>query len=235
MKTSVEVCGPDVDMILTIKEPVQVQSGAQQDLRLKEAAALVGQLLDGIQQCQAYYNRGLRPEYRPKIMILGHGRAGKDEAATILESLTGLSNARSSSVYLAPVVAATLGLTVEEAFNRRHEMRDLWYAEGKRVRLTDPGFLVRQCYANGEIAVGFRELCEVQYVVANGTVDHILWIERCVDQDPTLEFSLSDISLLLTQYQSSITLDVVSNHGTLTDLEKSLARWWKLKLAEKVC
>jgi hypothetical protein len=124
----------------------------------------------------------------PRIAICGPGRCGKDTAARWLAANTPLRLGRTTSEIIAPHVAARLGLTVEEAFARRHENRPLWFDVGNELRTPDPTYLVRECLKEGEIAVGLRNSDEVKAARAEGLIDLFVWVEREVPADPTQTF-----------------------------------------------
>lgn len=98
-------------------------------------------------------SRGKRD--RPRA-ICGHGRSGKDSAARWLAAHTPLRLGKTTSEVIAPHRAAELGISVEEAFSRRHEERDVWYELGNRLREKDAAYLIRETLRNGEICVGIR-------------------------------------------------------------------------------
>jgi len=124
----------------------------------------------------------------PRIAICGHGRSGKDTAARWLAEHTPLRLGKTTSEVIAPYRAAELGVSVEEAFTRRHEERDLWYELGNRLRANDWARLVRETLRDGEICVGIRDPEELAAARAEGLVDLVLWIDRDVKPDSTMKF-----------------------------------------------
>lgn len=152
-----------------------------------------------------------------KLLIVGHGRAGKDTACEYLAQITGLRNAGTTSKYLAEYVAGKLGLSVEEAYARRHEsdaMRMVWYNAGNELREKDPTILIRQALANGEITGGVRDREEVVRARTQGLVDLVVWIEnRSVRSDPTVQFGPEDCDL------------VIPNNGSLEEFYDRLRRF----------
>lgn len=142
----------------------------------------------------------------PKIALCGPGRSGKDECASWLSANTSLRFGRSTSQVIAPYVAERLGVSVAEAFARRHEDRELWFAIGNELRLQDPTFLVRECLRDGEIVVGMRNQDEVIAARSQRLIDLFVWISRDVPHDPTQTYGpeLCDIE--------------IENRGTLEEL-----------------
>jgi hypothetical protein len=153
-----------------------------------------------------------------KLAIVGPGRSGKDAAAEQL-ALHGFRYAFSTSRVIAPYAARRLGLTHEAAFTRRHQDRPLWRQIGDELREHDPAYLARKTLEYGDLCVGVRSLREIAAVRSEGLVDLILWIDRDVPVDDTLEFGpeVADI--------------IVPNRGTLLDFHiriNRLARTWRL-------
>lgn len=130
-----------------------------------------------------------------KIAIVGPGRSGKDEMAIRLAGTTSLRYSRSTSEVIAPHAAKRLGLSVKEAFRRRHEDRELWYRIGVELRADDPAFLAREVLKDGDIVVGVRDRLELETTCDEGLVDLVVWIDRDVPPDPTLTYGvdLADI------------------------------------------
>jgi hypothetical protein len=146
-----------------------------------------------------------------KIALCGPGRAGKDEAADWLNLNTRLRYTGSCSSVIAPVAAARLGLSVKEAFRRRHEDRDLWRKLGDEMRAADPAKLARETLRKGDICVGIRSLVEIEAVLRQRLVTIAVWIDRPgIPVDPTLE------------YDAQMCHVVLSNHGDLPAFHERL-------------
>lgn len=148
----------------------------------------------------------------PTIALCGPGRCGKDAAAEWLAANTPLVYRGSTSSVIAPHAAERLGLTVEEAFARRHQDRAVWYQLGKEMRADDPAFLVRSVLAQGsQIVVGVRDRMEIVTASLERLVDVVVWIHREVPFDPTLEYGpeLADLR--------------IDNYGTLDEFHARLA------------
>lgn len=158
----------------------------------------------------------------PKILIVGHGRHGKDEACETLARATGWKNAGTTSLYLAPVVYQHLreigyAGSPEEAYAQRHQHRDLWRRLGDEYRKDDPARLVKDAFAAGDITGGCRGLPEIQAVRREGLADLIVWVWRPSEpKDPTLEFGPEHADL------------IVANVGTLEEFRLKIQRLGKL-------
>lgn len=130
------------------------------------------------------------PEQRnPRILLVGHGRSGKDTCGEYLEAITGLRFAGTTSKYLTKYVAARLQISEAEAYTTRHENRIQWYEIGNDIRRDDPLKLVRESLEDGSVVGGIRDIREIEAVHRESIVDIVLWIENCrVPADPTLTF-----------------------------------------------
>lgn len=150
------------------------------------------------------------------LLLVGHGRCGKDTGCARLAEITLLRNAGTTSKYLAEYVASKLGLPVEEAYARRHEsneMRMIWYHAGNELRENGPTTLIRRALANGEITGGIRDKPEVLGAKSEGLIDLIIWVEnRRVPEDPTVKFGPEDCDI------------VIQNNGTLEQYYEKLER-----------
>ncbi len=148
-----------------------------------------------------------------RLLLVGYGRAGKDCGLEMLSTMTGLRNAGCTSLYLAKYVARELDIGEMEAFQTRHEHRNEWYRIGNELRRDDPGILLREALANGELTGGVRDREEVVTARQDGLVDLIIWIQNDrVPVDPTVKFGPEHCDL------------IVQNNGTLDEYCERLRR-----------
>lgn len=138
----------------------------------------------------------------PKVAICGPGRCGKDTAAMWLAGHTSLRLGKSTSQVIAPFAAQRLGLSVEDAFARRHSDRKYWFDLGNELRARDPTFLVREALREGDIVVGLRNPDEVTASRREGLVDLFIWIERVVPDDPTMAFGADSCDITIINNSS---------------------------------
>lgn len=165
----------------------------------------------------ALFNYGVRTKMRrgPVLCLLGHGQAGKDEAAAFIGERLGIQYGGSTSSIAAPIVAGALGTTTEEAFRRRHEQREFWFhfLNAFRQFIGDYSVLAKMLLAQSDIAVGLRSGEEVKACVEHGVVDLTIWIDNPrVEPDPTVEFTQADCDITIV------------NAGTLAEYHQRLAR-----------
>lgn len=159
---------------------------------------------DGVSSYSRFNDGSIR--HLPNIAICGHSRAGKDEAAEWLQRNAGFRYGGSLSTYITPFAAARLGMSESEAYACRHKHRDLWKAIGIEMRSVDPGCLVGLALRAGNLVVGTRDRCELESDLWRELIHLVIWIERDVPIDPTLE------------YGSEVAHIVIENNGSLAEL-----------------
>lgn len=150
--------------------------------------------------------------YPPRLLFVGYGQAGKDEAGEWFARNTSLTFAGTTSRYLAPYVAQRTGQTVEQAYACRRENRDLWYRIGLEERQKrGAAFFIEEALRHGSVTGGCRELSEVAEAKTRGIVDLIIWVDNChVEEDWTVEFDAR-----VADY-------VVENHWSLDEYHERL-------------
>lgn len=164
----------------------------------------------------------------PKILFVGHGRAGKDIGCETLAAATGWRNAGTTSVYLTPYYVERKYPTTprgtpeftaacEFEYARRHTNREEWRQIGDEVRKDDPALLVKDAFRAGDISGGCRGLPEILAVKALGLADLIVWVLRPGQPaDKTMEFGPEHADL------------IVANVGTLAEYKLKVQRLGKL-------
>lgn len=183
------------------------------------AAKLRGYLDDGK---EAFVKRN---ELRAKeglctVGVVGYGRHGKDTVAELLAKNTKLKYGGSTSRIASPLIAEALGLSVDEAFARRHEDRMFWFRWCNELRRQEgPCILLTLLLANSDIAVGMRGIEEInQY--AGYTVNYWIWVENPrKEKDPTVDFTYQD-----TRKYGAIK---ILNDGSLDDLNNKVINYAK--------
>ena len=123
----------------------------------------------------------------PNILFAGHSRCGKDTGADYLCRITMLTNAGSLSWAGKEYVAHRLGCCPMTAWENRHRDRMLWRQFLDEYRANDPARLIRDAYRLGRIVTGVRARAELDAARSEGIVQCVIWVERDVPNDPTLE------------------------------------------------
>lgn len=151
---------------------------------------------------------------RGNILIVGHGRSGKDTAAEFLHGRGSLRYAGSFSWFALPFMAEHLGLPPQLAWERRHQNRKEWFDYCNWLRRDDPLFLARLALKSGNVVTGLRDRVEMDAARASGLFSSILWIHRPGNPvDPTVKFTAADST------------DYLVNDGTLPAFEARVLRW----------
>jgi hypothetical protein len=135
--------------------------------------------------------------YRPRIAILGHGRAGKDESGLWLGTHSWLRYVGSTSMVICPMIAAERGVTPAYAWQRRHAERKFWYDWANEYRKDDPAKIAKECLKQGDLVIGLRDKHELQACKDQNLFDLIVWIRRDVPNDPTVTFGPEDCDVVL--------------------------------------
>lgn len=157
-----------------------------------------------------------------KILFVGWGRAGKDEAAAYISKITGLRYAGSFSWAALPYMAARLGIHPQLAWDTRHANRELWKSYCDELRKVDQTLFARMALQSGDICAGLRDKIELDAVAGAKLFDKIVWVHRPqVPCDPTVTYDS----------QHPAITDYIQNLGTLEQFHAGLdarARIWGL-------
>ncbi len=162
----------------------------------------------------------------PVLSYQGLGRSGKDTAAQHVAEISELKYGGSTSNVVLPLIAHSLGVSEDDAWDTRHKNRTFWFNWCNLFRqLYGQETLARYLLGLGDFVVGLRSDIEVRAVHKAGLVTHWVWVERPgVADDPTVEFNWK-----LIQSLHGLRL---SNEGALAAyLEKVRAHAWMAGLA----
>jgi len=151
---------------------------------------------------------------KPTVLFVGHGRAGKDEAAVYLSRISGLRYTGSFSWAALPYMADYFGEHPQVVWEERHKKREIWKRELDLLRQKNQCYLARLALTQGEVAAGLRDRLEIDAVKSEGLFDHIVWIHRHKNPiDPTVTFLPTDCS------------EVIYNNGTLEEFHEAIWEW----------
>jgi len=117
-----------------------------------------------------------------KLLIIGHGRHGKDTAAEMLHKSHGLSFQSSSEACNNEFIFDKLKdkynySTPEDSYKDRHNHREEWFKLVTEYNREDPTRLARLILSTSDIYVGLRSRREYEACVKAKLFDHILWID----------------------------------------------------------
>jgi len=166
-----------------------------------------------------------------KLMIVGHGRHGKDTVSEILSKTYGLTFT-SSSLFCAERVmmpafrrrfeaeggpgksTTPVYYTVEGCFQDRHNHRKFWYDEIVKYCTPDKARLFREILTRYDIYCGPRQVREFMCARNEGLFDFSIWVDRSEHQP--LE---GKDSMAIEPWMCDYWLD---NNGTLDDLHANI-------------
>ncbi len=115
-----------------------------------------------------------------KVIILGHGRHGKDTVAEMLRDLTGMTFISSSWAAAGKVVLPVLGPkygypSVLECFEDRANHRDEWRRLITDYNTPDKGRLCREILDSVDCYVGMR--CKDEFAATRHLFDLVVWVD----------------------------------------------------------
>lgn len=153
---------------------------------------------------------------KPKLLVIGHGRHGKDTVCDILADKYGY-NFKSSSKFCSELfiyndLKDKYGYKNEdECYNDRHNHRAEWYDAICDYNVPDAARLGREIFLEHDIYCGLRNKKEFHAMKNTGVFDYAIWVDRSDFLPPESKDSMS-----LEQWMADYTID---NNGTLEDLE----------------
>lgn len=154
-----------------------------------------------------------------KILLVGHGRHGKDTVADILDKDYGLSF-QSSSMFCAehvvfPVLKDLYNYsTVDQCFNDRHQHRTEWFQLISEYCSEDAARLGKNIFNVSDVYCGLRNKREFHSLRNQKVFDFSIWVDRS-DHLPPEDKSSNNIEPWMADY-------IVDNNGSLTDLRKNV-------------
>lgn len=156
---------------------------------------------------------------KKKLLIIGHGRHGKDTVCEILRDKYGYSFESSSqfcsTLFIYNQLKDKYGYADEEqCYADRHNHRAEWYNAICDYNVPDAATLGREMFEAYDIYCGLRNKREFFAMQNTGVFDYAIWVDRS-DHLP-LE---SKDSMSLEQWMADFTID---NNGTLDDLKFNL-------------
>lgn len=172
-----------------------------------------------IQESYEYYIRRKYKEFervKPKLLIIGHGRHGKDTVCEILKQDFNFSFESSSSFCNELFIYKQLKnkynyKDAQKCYEDRHNHREEWYNAICAYNHPDAAKLGRAIFQKHDIYCGLRNKKEYFAMKNTGVFDYVIWVDRS-DHLP-LE---SKESMTLEQWMADFTID---NNGSLEQLK----------------
>ena len=140
-----------------------------------------------------------------KLLVIGHGRHGKDTVADIITEDFGL-RATSSSMFAAeevvrPYLQRVYGMsyaTLDACYDDRHNHRGRWAGAIAAYNADDPTALTRGILSVSDIYVGLRS--DREFYASRHLFDFVIGViafERCPALDPTFLCPLGECDYLI--------------------------------------
>lgn len=149
----------------------------------------------------------------PRILVIGHGRHGKDTAAAMLAKATGGSFVSSSEFAAKKAVfplVSDLYPDWRAAYADRANHRELWYHAIRAYDLRPGPMLAEQVLVDHNIYVGMRS--SVEFERSCDLFDLVIWVDRSKILPPepgsSMELTAKDADLVLDNNQSLVRLQV---------------------------
>lgn len=164
---------------------------------------------------------------RPKLLIVGNARHGKDTLAEIWEEEFGLkytgSSQACSDIFIYDALKDKYGYkTSEECFEDRVNHRELWHDMIAEYNKDDKARLGKEIIAISDCYVGMRANDEIQECLRQGIFELVIWVdasERVALEGPesfSIDKSCADI--------------VIYNNGTEKEFRNKVIRLGKTLL-----
>lgn len=170
-------------------------------------------------------------EERLKLMVIGHGRHGKDTVCEILNEEYGYKfissslfcadkvmypiSQKSSQTFLTPQEFLLPHYNnVEACYEDRHNHRSTWYEAIKGYNEYDPTRLGTELYSEFDVYCGLRNKAEFHAMRNSGVFDVAIWVDRSDHIEPEDKSSCT-----VEQWMADFTVD---NNGDLGDLNRNV-------------
>ena len=159
-----------------------------------------------------------------KLLVIGHGRHGKDTVCEMLRDDYGYSFESSSRfcsrLFIFNDLKDKYGYVDEEqCYADRHNHRAEWYDAICDYNVPDASRLGREIFKAHDIYCGLRNKKEFHAMRNTGVFNYAIWVDRSDHLPPEAKTSMS-----LEQWMADYTID---NNGTLEELEFNVKQLMK--------
>jgi len=153
---------------------------------------------------------------KPKLLVIGHGRHGKDTVCEMLRDDYGYTFESSSKFcskfFIFEALKEKYGYAnEEECYADRHNHRAEWYDAICAYNEFDAATLGRDIFREHDIYCGLRNKREFFAMQNTGVFDYCIWVDRSMHLPPESKDSMS-----LEHWMADYTID---NSGTLEELQ----------------
>ncbi len=151
----------------------------------------------------------------PKLLVIGHGRHGKDTVCEILRDEYGFNFLSSSEFCSRKFIFNELKdkygyQNEQECFLDRSNHRTEWFEMIRDYCLADPSRLGKEIFEEYDIYCGLRNNREFHSIRNQRVFDHAIWVDRS-EHLPLEDPSSMNLEMWMADY-------VIDNNGTLDDL-----------------
>jgi dephospho-CoA kinase len=164
---------------------------------------------------------------KKKLLVIGHGRHGKDTVCEILRDKYGYSFESSSQfcskLFIYDQLKDKYGYDNEEqCYADRHNHRAEWYDAICDYNVPDAARLGREIFKAHDIYCGLRNKREYFAMKNTGVFDYAIWVDRS-DHLPEEDSS----SMSLQHWMADYTID---NNGSLDELRFNIKQLMKYSI-----
>lgn len=154
----------------------------------------------------------------PKLLVIGHGRHGKDTVCDILKENYGFKFQSSSEFcakkFIYNALKSKYGYkNYDECFVDRHNRRVEWFDLIHEYCRGDYARLGRDIFAENDIYCGLRNKAEFHAMRNTGVFDYCIWVDRS-DHLPPEDLKSMNLEIWMADF-------VIDNNGTLEDLKRN--------------
>lgn len=157
----------------------------------------------------------------PKLLILGHGRHGKDTVAEYWGKTFGLTFESSSraacNIFIYNLLRDKYNYTsADECYDDRYSHRAEWYDLIVEFNKLDRSRLAKEILRTKSCYVGMRDSEEFQACKDNGLFDLIIWVDASnrLPEEPSDSFNISRMGADI----------IIDNNGSLDSLYNRIHR-----------
>lgn len=154
----------------------------------------------------------------PRLLIIGHGRHGKDTVCEILRDRYGFRFQSSSEFCARKFIYDELKLKYgyadyAECYADRHNHRSEWYDMIHEYCQDDHARLGRDIFGENDIYCGLRNRTEFHAMRNTGVFDYCIWVDRS-DHVPAEPRDSMNLEIWMADY-------VIDNNSTLEALQQA--------------
>ena len=155
-----------------------------------------------------------------KLLVIGHGRHGKDTVCDILKSEYGMQFQSSSEfcarLFIFDELKDKYGYsTFEQCYADRHNHRSEWFDLIFDYCRDDPARLGRDIFESNDIYCGLRNSREFDAMKEQRVFDYAVWVDRS-EHLPLEDPSSMNLQPTMADY-------IIDNNGSLSDLHMRVA------------